>query len=1057
MRIRIFTRRVVFWSTVLAMLALAAGLWFAYSYVTDSETLASLIRAQAPRYLPDTRLVIGRVRVRPLVGDMNLNQLALWQKLDGADFLALRVPWLDVRHDTTALLNGELCPREIVVAQPVLRLRRRKDGTCNLEGLLARPWPGPELQNPPLILIENGTVQLCDGEAPPAPVLRDLSVRIEPMPDGRFRFEGSAKGDLFEHLSLKGIYDHKTGRVNITEGELTRLMVSKTLRERLPAEFLPPLERLGLNSGEIDLALKSVTYDPAAAPHLHYEATAQLRGGTLDCPRLPFPLNDLAAAVSVADGVLTIERAEAYNGTTTVRARRGGTLELVDPEEARMNVTIDVLNLEFDERLRAWTPPEFAKLWREFRPQGRVSLAVSALRAIRGGPIGKGMGVDFRDVAMLYHLFPYPLEHVHGSLKWEGDRISVDLRTLIGLKPARATGTIENFTRNERDAIVQLDFQAEALPVDKPLLDAMMPDVRTVVQQFNPVGSVRGVARLKRTPPGPTDPPEGKVTIDAYLDLNEGCGITWVGLPYPITDLTGRLELHPHSWVFKNMRGRNALAVITGEGQVEQVARRKLKTELHLRGENLPFSDELRVALPQAWQRTWATLRPSGASTVDAQIRVEPDGTAHHHLVIVPERETRVELLLPRMPAPGVAAGEMFDMPPMERIEGTFVFDDGTVTMNDVRFQFLRSPARFAHGTVTVQDTGQFDLNVKDLEVDDLRIDLGLRKIMPPVMAQFARRVDDGKPFRFRTNMRIGWSGRPGQPAWCAWDGALVVFNGNTIQTGLPLEHLQGQLDHLRGSFLNGKDLEMHGELMLESISLLGQQVTRLSSPVDVSHNRARLDNVRGTLLGGELSGRIEVDLEKTPKYIAALSVSAADLQLYTKSLPGRQHLRGLVSGQVAVQGLGNDLHTLQGRGEVHVTQGDLGQLPAFLRLVKVLNLSPLTKTAFDSADAIFQIENGETQFNPIKFTGNAFSLRGSGTFSAQGELNLGLRVLYGRDEGMHIPVLSDALREASGQIFQIQVLGTPAYPTYHPVALQQATDVFRSLGSRRASRSVAR
>ena len=35
---------------------LAGGLCFAYRYVTDSETLAGLIEAEVPRYLPGSRL-----------------------------------------------------------------------------------------------------------------------------------------------------------------------------------------------------------------------------------------------------------------------------------------------------------------------------------------------------------------------------------------------------------------------------------------------------------------------------------------------------------------------------------------------------------------------------------------------------------------------------------------------------------------------------------------------------------------------------------------------------------------------------------------------------------------------------------------------------------------------------------------------------------------------------------------------------------------------------------------------------------------------------------------
>ncbi len=105
----------------------------------------------------------------------------------------------------------------------------------------------------------------------------------------------------------------------------------------------------------------------------------------------------------------------------------------------------------------------------------------------------------------------------------------------------------------------------------------------------------------------------------------------------------------------------------------------------------------------------------------------------------------------------------------MENVHGRFVFDDGKVTMNDVNFKFRGAPVKFARGTVFLEDTGQFDLNVNDLWVEEIRFDPDLRKKMPPLMAQFALRLDDGRTFRARGDLKIGWTGEPGEPAWCSW------------------------------------------------------------------------------------------------------------------------------------------------------------------------------------------------------------------------------------------------------------------------------------------------
>ncbi len=194
-------------------------------------------------------------------------------------------------------------------------------------------------------------------------------------------------------------------------------------------------------------------------------------------------------------------------------------------------------------------------------------------------------------------------------------------------------------------------------------------------------------------------------------------------------------------------------------------------------------------------------------------------------------------------------------------------------------------------------------------------------------MQQFALRLDDGKPYSaIKGDLALGWQG-PGQSVWCGWENATVVFNDNAIQAGIPLKSLQGQLDHVRGRF-DGERLAVDGALRLASISIHGQQVTELESPFHVGQGWAQLTNIRGTLLGGEVGGQLGISLDATPRYAAKLTVRQADLRRYSQTLPGRQDFRGLVDARLDLNGLGNDLHTLQGRGEAHIVQGDLGELP---------------------------------------------------------------------------------------------------------------------------------
>ena len=71
---------------------------------------------------------------------------------------------------------------------------------------------------------------------------------------------------------------------------------------------------------------------------------------------------------------------------------------------------------------------------------------------------------------------------------------------------------------------------------------------------------------------------------------------------------------------------------------------------------------------------------------------------------------------------------------------------------------------------------------------------------------------------------------------------------------------------------------------------------------------------------------------------------------------------------------------------------------------------SPRTsgKTAFDSADVVFRIDHGTAILDPIKLTGSAVSLQGSGNRDPLGNLDIKLMVLYGR--GRRLPIVSDLM-----------------------------------------------
>ena len=116
-----------------------------------------------------------------------LHDFRLRQLIDGVMSETVRIPFLQLQVNPRKLVEGKFEPSKVVVGQPTLRLRARKDGTWNLQGLIADPWPGPYIVTPP-IQIRNGTVELypCDESRPLLQSMRRPGQRVhQPCPPNR--------------------------------------------------------------------------------------------------------------------------------------------------------------------------------------------------------------------------------------------------------------------------------------------------------------------------------------------------------------------------------------------------------------------------------------------------------------------------------------------------------------------------------------------------------------------------------------------------------------------------------------------------------------------------------------------------------------------------------------------------------------------------------------------------------------------------------------------------------------------------------------------------------
>ncbi len=1017
---------------------------------------------------------------------------------------ALRLPFIRVLFDPLKMVQGEVDVQQVILAQPTIRLAQTSDGKWNVESLFASPWPFEPSERTPVVRIVRGSIELVQGgfdaigkedspESRPPIVLREVDLTLEPMDDQRVvKFAGEAACDWADRIRIEGMADLTTGQVELT-GSMTGSKPGTKFFSNVWPAMVEAWKKTGLDDVECDAVLETASLNIAGGmPKLRdYRVRVDLLRGRLQRPDLPFPLNDLRASMTIRNDQVLVERAEGFNGRTILRAT--GKSGLGNWRTDPLDITLHAVNLQIDQRLQRVTPPQWKDLWVEYLPKGEMNLAVRAVRDRAGGEIGFGINVDCRDVAVCYEFFPYPFEHIWGQITWSGNEIRLGnpdkpvleggLKTLLGNRPAAISGIIRN---PGPMAEVDLTLEAENLAIDETLLNAMPPETRRVADDFQPTGEVKARATVKRRPvPNPQGGrPLSHLEVTTEMELGERCSIRWVGLPYPIHNLRGKLKFDPDRWVFENITGTNGTARVKADGVVRRIGPKRvpqgplpkrrprpeggdtkaasvpevaarterranpvaLQSSIRLQADHLPFDDQLKESLPPIWRTTWDTINPIGSANVSARIEVDPSKNLDSkEITILPGPETRLNLVVRRQDATGTGTTKPLELS-LDQVHGQFVSTNGLVRMRDVDFMFRNSRVSLEEGQVDLRNDGKFDLWAKGLLARDLHLDAGFRQKMSPVMATFAQRLDDGRPITIRADLRLGWSGRAGDPTWCRWENGLVVLNGNSFEVGWPLRNLQGQIDNLSGRF-DGIDLETSGIVALDTMNVKGFPIDSFSAPFRVEKGTFHMPSIQAEVLGGQAYGEMTMQIASDPTFEAGLKLVGLDLAQYARTVPGRQSLKGRVSGNLTLSGRGNDSRNLMGSGSAEITQGDLGEIPEFLRFVKAINLSPATKTAFDSAQVEFAVNNGTTRFDMIKFQGDAFSLDGDGTMSSRGDLNIHLNVVYGRDR-MKIPVLTDAIKEATGQFIQVRVTGKPSYPEFRLDVLPSTFEAIRNIGS---------
>jgi hypothetical protein len=206
-----------------------------------------------------------------------------------------------------------------------------------------------------------------------------------------------------------------------------------------------------------------------------------------------------------------------------------------------------------------------------------------------------------------------------------------------------------------------------------------------------------------------------------------------------------------------------------------------------------------------------------------------------------------------------------------------------------------------------------------------------------------------------------------------------------------------------------------------------------LSGHVLIGDHRIVLSNVSGSLCGGAVKGGADITFARnSPAYTATLQVQDMDFASITKLYFNYDTSKGLLNGAFDFGGKGDDPRTLYGKGDVHVTEGNVFAIPVLGPFSGILNtiVPGMGYNVAHNGACTFAVRDGEIATRDFLVKGLGFSMIGDGKILfLDDRLNFHIRLNAQGLPGVLLFPVSKLLEYAG--------TGTLENPSWKPVLLE--------------------
>lgn len=157
---------------------------------------------------------------------------------------------------------------------------------------------------------------------------------------------------------------------------------------------------------------------------------------------------------------------------------------------------------------------------------------------------------------------------------------------------------------------------------------------------------------------------------------------------------------------------------------------------------------------------------------------------------------------------------------------------------------------------------------------------------------------------------------------------------------------------------------------------------SKITGVVSIIGDRLKLDNLDAALFGGRLRGKADISLRKAAgDYTAELATENVDFPSLTKLYFDYDTSQGKLNGSFAFSGLHDWARAIDGKGAIHVSEGNVFAIPIFGPFSGILN-EVLPGTGYNAArkgTCTFEMRDGVVNTQDLVIEGRGFSIFGKG------------------------------------------------------------------------------